>query len=400
VTNKRQTKVISQEAERRIGQGTRDRLVEDYGELKDSVLREYVAGLGRKLVLVSDRPRLKFHFTILDSDLLNAFAAPGGFVFVTRGLLSQVENEAELAVVLGHEIAHVCALHSVVLIQKQLGYGALGVLGAILAGVALGPEAMVMVGQTADLFTGLYLLGYSREHEREADRVGLRYAISAGYNPQAALSFFHRLEVLETRAGGEEWEPYSRSHPAVGERILLAQGYVDRRPPRRPLTDGQKDYQSMKARLPHPASGSPGTIDGRRFTHSTWGISLEIPPDWVWDPYSPSAVVGFHQDKGPAWGELRREVWEVPLSTSTQKIAEQFASRKKWKFLRGRELLYPSGSGYLATYAVDGLLGGNTQYRAFFIVRDPVVYILLCAAPLDKITDHLLSFEQILRSFK
>ncbi|MBI4395700.1 MAG: M48 family metalloprotease [Elusimicrobia bacterium] len=400
VTNRREAKLISEPAERRIGEETRVRLIEEYGELKEPVLAEYVSALGKKIAVVSDRPRLDYVFTVLDTDMVNAFAAPGGFIFVTRGLLEEVESEAELASVLGHEIGHVCAWHSINMIEKQMGYGTLAALGAIVSGFQLGPEAMVMVAQTADLFTNLYLMGYSREYELEADRVGTRYMLSAGYDPEAALMFFARLKKLEKQEGLDKWESFFRSHPHTEDRVEQVRRYMERmNVSQRPLTEGQTLYQEMKGRLPRIPSEEKGRFAGSKFAHPGLGIQLEIPSTWKWDPKNQRSLAAFRESDGESWGELRRRRMDTPGMTA-EEFAEKIARERQWTMLKGREMLYPAGYGYLGQFYGAGIMGGIYHYRAFFLIRDDVGYVLTCAAPPEKIADYLIPFEQILRSFQ
>ncbi len=397
VTHRREARIISEKAEREIGRETNNRLIDMYGELKEPVLREYVYGLGKKLAAVSDRPHLDFEFTILDSEMINAFAAPGGYIFVTSGLLDAVNSEAELATILGHEIGHVCAWHSVNMIEKQMGLGALAALGTIATAMHSRPEAVVALMQSADLFSSLYMLGYSREHEREADRVGLRYAISAGYNPRAALAFFEYLESLEKKADIGEWESYLRSHPPTGERIVLARQYIERMDAfERPFVEGKDSYQEMKARLPRLPAEHKGQITGRRYHHAGWGIFLEVPSGWKWEPQNQQSLASFRYSG--AWGELRR----FPLKKSMRPLdlAKRIGQKKKWHFLNGHDILYPAGYAFLGYFYGPGILGGTYHYRALFVVREKTGYMLLCAAPHEKMTEYLVPFEQIMRSFQ
>ena len=399
VTSQKQTRLISEAAERNIGEETQKNILKEYAELKDPVLSEYVSSVGLRLTAVCDRPDVDYRFTVLDTDMINAFAAPGGFLFITRGLLEEMQSEAEMASVLGHEIVHVAGWHSVGMIQKQMGYGALTTLGAIASGFRLGPEAMLMVAQTGQLFTNLYLLGYSRDHELEADRVGIRYMISAGYDPHSALTFYERLNTLEKRDGAERWEPYLLSHPPTEDRIRLAKAYIDR--PFFAQKKGERGeivYQKMKDRLPRVAQEDRGEVVGRRFTQERYGVSLSIPNEWSWEPKSAQAVVAFRREGGQAWGELRR----VPLvdSSSSQDVAERFAKDRGWVFIQGRRVLYPAGYGFLGQFYGPGALGGVYIFRVFVTERPTSSWLLFCAAAPDRTWDYMIPFEQILRSFE
>lgn len=399
ITQKRETKLISERAEREIGLETKKKILEEMGELKDPVLGLYVTTLGRRLAAVSDRPKLDYEFTVLDTGVINAFAAPGGYIFVTRGLLEQVSNEAELASVLGHEIGHVAGWHSVGMIQKQMGLGTLSALGAIVSGVRLGPEAMVMVAQAADLFAGLYLLGYSRENELEADRVGLRYMTSAGYDARAALAFFEKLAALEKRDGADRWESYLRSHPPTEDRVVLARAFLDRwtffhRPPAK-IPDR---FPEMKSRLPHLKPEEEGRTEGPRYTQDLYGVALTLPEDWVWEPPRGQSLVAFRRREGEAWGELRRESLDTALDAAA--FARKYVEDRKGQWVQGRPTLYPAGYGYLAQFYAPGVLGGTYLYRGLFLVRDNAGWALLGAATPDRVLNYFVPFEQIFRSFR
>jgi predicted Zn-dependent protease len=398
ITSKRQAKLISEQAERQIGEATKTSILNEYGELKDPVLTQYVTNIGKHLAAVCDRPKVDYEFTVLDTDLVNAFAAPGGFIFVTRGLLQEMGNEAELASVLGHEIGHVAGWHSIGMIQRQMGYGALSMLGAIATGIQMGPEAMILVAQTADLFTSLYLLGYSREHELEADRVGMRYMLSAGYDPKAALSFFERLGALEKKEGPDNWEPYLKSHPPTEQRIALAKAFIERSFFFYRKTElKEAAYLDMKARLPKLRPEEVGLTKGKRYDLALYGASLTIPSEWSWETQGGRSLIGFRKGGGDAWGQLRRETLDRPLTA--EEFARWFAQEHQWQFLQGRHVLYPAGYGYLGQFYGPGVLGGAFIYRGLFIVRDGTGWALLCAAPPDRTFEYLVPFEQILRSF-
>ena len=183
VTKRRQVKFISQKTEIEIGKKAKEQIVKEYGIYKDLDWQIYLDQVGQRVAKASDRPELQYDFTIVDSDLLNAFAVPGGFVFVTRGILSEIKDEAELAIVLGHEITHIAAWHGLEMLQKAGLLGTLTALGAI-GGAALGAgEAAIALAQAANIYENLYLLGYGRANELQADQYGIVYAARAGYDP-------------------------------------------------------------------------------------------------------------------------------------------------------------------------------------------------------------------------
>src|SRR5437868_11822425 len=176
VTGKRQIVLVSESEEIAMGQQSDPQVRQEYGVAEGRPLQDYVAGIGRKLVRVSHRPNLEWRFTVVDSPVVNAFAIPGGYVYITRGILAYLGNEAELAGVMGHEIGHVTARHSVRQITRQelaqLGLG----IGSVLS------PALGQLGNAAGSGLSLMFLRFSRDDEREADRLGVEYATRAAYD--------------------------------------------------------------------------------------------------------------------------------------------------------------------------------------------------------------------------
>src|SRR5437667_2731270 len=161
VTGRREIVLVSESQEIASGQQSGPQVREEYGTVDNAALQAYVQAMGRKLVAVSHRPNLEWHFTVVDSPVVNAFAIPGGYVYLTRGILAYLGNEAELAGVMGHEIGHVTARHSVRQITRQ-GLAGIG----LSMGSALSP-ALSQLGDLAQNGVGLVFLRFSRDDERE-----------------------------------------------------------------------------------------------------------------------------------------------------------------------------------------------------------------------------------------
>ncbi|MDD2805859.1 MAG: M48 family metallopeptidase [Elusimicrobiales bacterium] len=214
VTGKREFRIFSDKEEVALGAKTRDSVIKQYGRRADPVLEAYVAGVGRKLAAVCDRRELDYSFYVLDTDMVNAFAAPGGYIFVTRGILKAMSDESELAGVLGHEIGHVTARHSMKALEKQYGYQALINIASIAAGKDLSG-----LQQYSDFLAGALLAGYGRDNEFQADSLGARYAMAAGYDPRGTADFFRKLEKMEGGKKANDLEKLFMSHPPTKERI-------------------------------------------------------------------------------------------------------------------------------------------------------------------------------------
>ncbi len=201
--------LIPPELEIAFGREVAREIEAKYGLLDNPELTVYVDSVGQRLVGVCDRQDIEYEFRILDEDKVNAFACPGGFVYVTTGILKIIDNEAELAGVLGHEIGHMVARHGVKRLQAQLGY-------SLLSHLLFGDDEGVR--KIANITANLVFLGYGRENEFEADYLGTEYVYVAGYDPQGVIELLAKIKQLE---GREPWavEVLLRSHPPTSDRI-------------------------------------------------------------------------------------------------------------------------------------------------------------------------------------
>ena len=213
--------LISNEEERLIGKDEHLKIIKQYGgEYKNVKLQNYINSIGIFLVSTSELPNLKFTFTLLDTPIVNAFALPGGYIYITRGLLSICQNEAQLAGVLAHEIGHVTARHAANRYTKSVG---IGVLNNILNVISKNKIISSVLNQSS----GLYLLSYSRKQEYEADKLSVRYMTRAGFEPKEMSNFLKIMEeysVLQNKIIGRD-NKNSRSdllltHPSSSKRVL------------------------------------------------------------------------------------------------------------------------------------------------------------------------------------
>ncbi len=213
VTGERQLILISDEQEIALGNEAAEQFEREFGgRVADQQLQSYVQQVGQSVASQSER-NMPYEFALLNSDVPNAFALPGGKVYITAGLMRQMENERELAAVLGHEVAHVAARHNVQALQRQLGAS----LVVQLAAAAVSPERAQAAATAAQVVTGMVQLSYSREQELEADSIGLRYMSRANYNPYGMVELLSTLNSLEGQQPG--WSEYFRTHPLTDRRI-------------------------------------------------------------------------------------------------------------------------------------------------------------------------------------
>jgi predicted Zn-dependent protease len=191
-----------------------------YGLFQDEALQDYVNSIGQRLAAVSHRPNLPYAFNVVNSSDLNAYALPGGKISITRGMVARMENEAQLAGVLGHEIAHVAALHHLATYTRQVFSGLLSAVGMAALQTAAVPAAD-LIGQVGLLGVNLTLAKYSRDQERQADKLGMDYMARAGYNP---AGFVQAMALLMDEMDRQPslLESYFASHPLTSERVADA----------------------------------------------------------------------------------------------------------------------------------------------------------------------------------
>ncbi|MBL8512313.1 MAG: M48 family metalloprotease, partial [Betaproteobacteria bacterium] len=222
VTGESQIMLISGSQERALGLEADKGVREEYGVYDNPALQAYVNDIGQKLAAQSQRAGLDWKFTVVDSPEINAFALPGGFIYITRGLMAYLDNEAELAGVLGHEIGHVTARHGVEQQSKGLLVG--------LGGVAL--ELLTGVSGVSDLTSSLATVGYllpkSREHELQADQLGAEYLSRTNYNPDSMVKVIEVLKLQEQFANDQSRNKATRAerlpnwlstHPSNDQRL-------------------------------------------------------------------------------------------------------------------------------------------------------------------------------------
>lgn len=216
---------ISESREVKIGAAVAQEVEREFKAYDEPRLQAYVDEIGQRLAAVSDRPNLQYHFKVLDSPIPNAFAAPGGWIYITRGMLGVIDDEAELAGVLGHEIGHVADRHGAKQIQAAMITQVLMVAAVILASDQVSPDFWRGVNTA----TNLIFLGYSRGDEHEADLLGTKYLYRTGYDMQGTVGVMEGLLELQERTPLAA-EQYFQSHPLTRDRVKHIQEWIPRIP--------------------------------------------------------------------------------------------------------------------------------------------------------------------------
>ena len=215
-TEKQELIFITTPIEVALGKNAAMQAAEQYSFIKDPKQADKVTEIGEKLAKVSDRTDLKYHFAVVEDKEINAFTMPGGYVYINSGLLAITNNDDELACVIGHEIGHVAARHIAKKLQAQIGYD-------ILMNIALRNASVRQMQQAVDVTFNLVELGYSREDELLADRLGAKYAYKAGYDPMAMITFLKKLKEKDRAGMGPI---FLRSHPYTSKRIEMMERQI------------------------------------------------------------------------------------------------------------------------------------------------------------------------------
>ncbi len=275
VSGKKEFSLMSEAQEIEIGQQLDLEVRHEMGVYPDRELQEYVEAIGMKLAQGSHRPHLPWHFTVVDVPAVNAFALPGGYIYLTRGIMSYLSTEAELAGVLGHEIGHVTARHAAQAYTKSAGTS----LGLLFGGIFL-PQIRPF-GQLAETGLGLLFLKYSRDDEIEADRLGAQYESESGWNPAAVPAFLTtlaRLDELTDRHGIPNW---LSTHPQPAARVEKIRATVEELGGGSSLeSDGRDEYLRRIDGMVFGDNPEEGIVRGRSFLHPDLRIGVEFPVGW------------------------------------------------------------------------------------------------------------------------
>jgi predicted Zn-dependent protease len=249
----------STDTEIKMGKGYADEIEKSSKFINDSVITEYVNRIGQNIVKNSDC-KVPFTIKVIDSDEINAFALPGGFFYVNSGLILNADEEAELAGVMAHETAHVCAHHAV-REMTRLNYAQLGTIPLIFIGGWTGYG----IYEAASIAIPITFMKFSREFEGQADYLGVQYMYRAGYDPQAFITFFEKIQALEKRKPGAVAKVFA-DHPQTPDRILHSQEEIARiLPAKDEYMVTTSEFDDVKARL--------ARIENKRRLTDTKGVT-------------------------------------------------------------------------------------------------------------------------------
>jgi predicted Zn-dependent protease len=297
------TAVISPKTEEQVGAQMSQQVQQQIGHYYDPALTSYVDAVGKRLVAAGEPGPYTFHFNIIDQAEPNAFASPGGYVYISRGLLAQLNSEAELAGILAHEISHVTRRHHAKQIGRQLGAGLFKLPGAAVG--VLNEDLGNMINAPIDTAGQVVLAGYSRDQESEADTYGMRLSAAAGYDPAELSDALKGLErSLEVMTGEQHEASWFDTHPTTPTRVadIDKQAKSVTWQPREPMADQAGLYQRLSGLWWGAENPQQGVFRGQQFLSSDLKISVSFPAGW--ETVNTPVFVGASEPEGGAYVAL------------------------------------------------------------------------------------------------
>jgi len=389
--------LMSEEQELKLGQQAAAEVAKNMPLLPDSdPLARYVDRIGQRMATISDRPELFYRFHVVDDATINAFALPGGFIYIYRGLLTHLNSEAELAAVLGHEIGHVTARHAVKRYTQAQAYQ----LGMVLTSIFVPiPQA---AGQMSDLLALVVIQGYGREAESQADELALKYLTRAEYDPHAVIGILKtlkrldELDSMEKKDAGEKVEKYHgafASHPETDKRIRDAVQLASDRQAATGLINRNAMILALDG-YPYGDSPEQGAVVGRRFLHPDLGIQLKFPKNWV-ITNSPGAL-NARIRKQKVFFQMQLK--ELRKRQSARALLEKlFPKRKRGFITEGRQ----AGMNFArTTVRMSAPHVSRAMIDARVFLKGPKAFILLMWSERDSFGSQRPAFDAIAASLR
>jgi predicted Zn-dependent protease len=393
VTGKREFSLMSEAQEIAAGQQLDLEVRKEMGVYEDPALQQYVENIGFRLAAGSHRPNLPWHFAVVDVPAVNAFALPGGYIYVTRGILPFLDNEAELAGVLGHEIGHVTARHAAQSYTRATSAG----LGLLLGGIFV--PSVRPFSQIAESGLGVMFLKYSRDDEREADRLGAEYAAREGWEPSAVPNFLTtlgRIDEASDRRGIPNW---LSTHPQPEDRAQRMEEAVQAVRAAAPGTEWAVNRDGYLRRIDGLVYGdnpADGIVRGSTFLHPDLRIGVEFPAGWEINNGKTQVMV---QEPGSEVYMVMQMV-ENARGRAIDDIAAQNMSRAGYTEREGRTTTINGLDAYVGTYEGSASGMGRVLVRAAHIVNGRTIFFLAGLAQPLAFDRAERDFSAAIRSFR
>ncbi len=402
ISGERRAYGYSWDQEKQIGEDADQQIQQQYGLYDNDEIQKYVDNIGQEMLAVShfhrdDTPEeyegTEFYFRVLDSPVVNAFALPGGYIYVTRGLMTHLDNEAQLAVVLGHEIGHVTARHaSQRAFEQQMGQ--LALIGGAVGGELLGLPGGDILGIGSQVAQMLFL-SYSREDERESDQLGVEYASMQNYKAAEGAEFFKSLERISEQSG-QSLPSWQSTHPDPADRAQSipqlaeeweAKGYEQ-------TIENTDKYMGILDNMIYGQNPREGFTRNGNFYHPDLKFQFPYPDGWqVINQRSMVAIVNADQDAVSIM-TLDGE------SSDAEASVNEFLSQEGITTLRKSTASSSGLSAYQAEATTQTEDGTQLKFYLYAIEYDDFIYRFLNYTTVDKYGTYASRFNEITGGFR
>ncbi len=390
VTGERELSLMSEQQEVQLGQQYDVEIRKQMRPYPDQQLQQYVSGIGMTLARNSHRPQLPWHFTVVDVPAVNAFALPGGYIYITRGILAYLDNEAQLAGVLGHEIGHVTARHAAQQYTKATG----GQLGLIALGIFV-PEAQPF-GQIAETGLALLFLKHGRDDELQSDRLGVEYAAKSGWDPDAVPAFLNTLARIgeETdRSGVPNW---LATHPQPEDRVVKAREAIT-------ATAGaagaeRVDRDEYLRRIDGIIFGDnpqDGLVRNGEFVHPVMRFAVRFPEQWRVSNSAEQVVA-----QPSSQDRTMLLMLEQLQGRNLEDAAVAAMQKRGLQPVNGQRTRINGLDAFVGTYQGEMQNVGTVGVRGAHIVHGDRVFLLVGLAPANTFSNAVQQFDGSIRTFR
>jgi len=379
--------LLSESEEIQLGKQTDTEVRKEYGVYEDQKLNAYLNDMCQRLAKVSHRPNLPYKFEIVDASAVNAFAVPGGYVYFTRGILANLNNEAELAGVMGHEIGHITARHS----AQQYSRAQLAQFGLVVGGLFM-PD---LVSGVAQLGVGMLFLSFSRDNERQADSLGVEYASKAGYDARELAAFFETLERMNPGSDRSGLPGWFSTHPSPEDRVVTVRKEAREWQQKLGMKESKLNREVYLKHIDGLVYGDDprqGYVDEGIFYHPDMGFQFPIPANWKVNN-TPSQVQIMNENKE---GGI---IFSVANAPSPKEAAAKFVQANRASVLASDSVTV---GGFPAHRLVCNIKGESSTIRvvSYFIHKDKSIFYFHGLSAPSVFDKHLNTFERTMRGFR
>jgi predicted Zn-dependent protease len=390
VTGNRQISFVSEEQEIAMGKEADPQIIAEYGLYENAELQAFINQKGKEMAAISHRPGLQYNFRIVDSEILNAFAVPGGYVYFTRGIMAHFNNEAEFAGVLGHEIGHITARHSVSQQTRQV-LGQIGLIGAMV----ISPQ-LAQFGEQASQGLGLLFLKYGRDAERQSDDLGVEYSSKINYDANQMAGFFNTLQRQGQQAGAAELPAFLSTHPNPGDRNVDVAKKATEWKQQLNLTNpkvNRNEYLRRIEGLVYGEDPKQGFLENNIFYHPELRFQFNIPADWNYQ--NTPQRVNFAPKDGKAMMFMT-----LAQGSNLQQAASTALQGFQLQATGSREVSVNGLPALAVEAAQQQQQGGVIRTLSYFIQYGSSIYHIIGIASQADYPNYSGTFNSVMQSFR